>query len=116
MLLGRESECEAIDALLRAARESRSGALVLRGEAGIGKTALLQYAAEHANGMRVLSGSGVETESELPFAGLHQLLWTALDHAQQRLIVGHRGEQAEHRDRHEEAVLDAVGREPERAA
>jgi DNA-binding CsgD family transcriptional regulator/tetratricopeptide (TPR) repeat protein len=83
VLLGRDSECGAIDALLDAARDSRSGALVLRGEAGIGKTALLQYAAQRADGMRVLSGSGVETESELPFAGLHQLLWTALERAQE---------------------------------
>jgi hypothetical protein len=41
------------------------------------------YAAQQTDGMRVLSGSGVETESELPFAGLHQLLWTALDRAQE---------------------------------
>ena len=73
MLLGRDSECEAIDALLDAARDSRSGALVLRGEAGIGKTALLQYAAQRADRMRVLSGSGVETESELAFALGHEV-------------------------------------------
>jgi tetratricopeptide (TPR) repeat protein len=93
VLLGRESECEAIDALLDAARASRraarrrraaaSGALVVRGEAGIGKTALLEHAAAHADGMRVLTGAGVEAESELPFAGLHQLLWPVLDRADQ---------------------------------
>jgi DNA-binding CsgD family transcriptional regulator/tetratricopeptide (TPR) repeat protein len=75
VLLGRDSECTAIDGLLEAARDSRSGALVVRGEAGIGKSALLQHAMAHADGMRVLAGAGVEAESELPFAGLHQLLW-----------------------------------------
>jgi DNA-binding CsgD family transcriptional regulator/tetratricopeptide (TPR) repeat protein len=81
VLLGRDSECSAIDGLLDAARESRSGALVVRGDAGIGKTALLQYATNRAEGMRVLAGSGIEAESELPFAGLHQLLWPVLDRA-----------------------------------
>ena len=81
MLLGREGECAAIDGLLEAARESRSGVLVLRGDAGIGKTALLERALGRADGMRVLTGAGVEAESELPFAGLHQLLWPILDHA-----------------------------------
>ena len=81
MLLGRDSECEAIDGLLDAARCSRSGVLVLRGDAGIGKSALLAHALQRADGMRVLSGAGVEAESELPFAGLHQLLWPVLDRA-----------------------------------
>jgi DNA-binding CsgD family transcriptional regulator len=81
VLLGRESECAAIDGLLDAARASRSGVLVLRGEAGIGKTALLQRAVAGADGIRVLTGAGVEAESELPFAGLHQLLWPLLDRA-----------------------------------
>jgi DNA-binding CsgD family transcriptional regulator/tetratricopeptide (TPR) repeat protein len=81
VLLGRDSERAAIDGLLDAAEASRSGALVLRGEAGIGKTSLLQYATERAEPMRVLAGSGIEAESELPFAGLHQLLWPVLDRA-----------------------------------
>ena len=81
MLLGRDSECGAIDGLLDGARASQSGALVLRGEAGIGKTALLQYATTRADGMRVLAGSGIEAESELPFAGLHQVLWPVIDRA-----------------------------------
>jgi DNA-binding CsgD family transcriptional regulator/tetratricopeptide (TPR) repeat protein len=81
VLLGRDGECAAIDGLLDGARASRSGALVLRGEAGIGKSALLDYAVRKADGMRVLTGSGVQTESELPFAGMHQLLWPLLDRA-----------------------------------
>jgi DNA-binding CsgD family transcriptional regulator len=81
VLLGRESECTAIDRLLEAARDSRSGVLVVRGDAGIGKTALLQHAVNRADAMRVLTGAGVEAESELPFAGLHQLLWPVLHRA-----------------------------------
>ena len=81
MLLGRDREREAIDRLLSDARASRSGALVLRGEPGIGKSALLEHAVERADGMRVLSASGIEAESELPFAGLHQLLWPVLERA-----------------------------------
>ncbi|MBM7783378.1 helix-turn-helix transcriptional regulator [Tenggerimyces flavus] len=79
MLRGRENEQAAIDALLDGARAGTSGALVLRGEPGIGKTALLRYAADRADGLRVLRGSGTEFESELPFAGLHLLLRPALD-------------------------------------
>ena len=79
MLLGRESECAAVDRMLHGARESRSGTLVVRGEAGIGKTALLQHAVTRAEGMRVLTSAGIEAEAELPFAGLHQLLWPIID-------------------------------------
>ncbi len=57
----------------REARRGHSAALVLRGEPGIGKSALLEYAAERAQGCRVLRATGVEWEMELPFAGLHQL-------------------------------------------
>jgi DNA-binding CsgD family transcriptional regulator len=81
VLLGRDRECAAIDRLLDEARESRSGALVLRGEPGIGKSALVGYTIDRADGMRVLSGAAVEAESELPFAGLHQLVWPVLDRA-----------------------------------
>ncbi|HEX6527629.1 MAG TPA: AAA family ATPase [Streptosporangiaceae bacterium] len=73
-LLGRERECAVIDALLDDARQGVSGALVVRGEAGIGKSALLGYAIEQAASMTVLSISGVEAESDLAFAGLHGLL------------------------------------------
>ncbi|NGN64522.1 AAA family ATPase [Streptomyces sp. A7024] len=77
-LYGRQPEQDALAALLDAARCGRSGALVLRGEPGIGKTALLDHAAARAKGMRVLRGTGVEVESELPFAGLQLLLRPAL--------------------------------------
>ncbi|HWM12328.1 MAG TPA: ATP-binding protein, partial [Solirubrobacteraceae bacterium] len=79
MLLGRDHECSAIDDLMDGARESRSGALVLRGEPGIGKSALIAYALGRAEGMTALSATAVEAESELPFAGLHQLVWPVLD-------------------------------------
>ena len=73
LLRGRPAECLALDRLLEAAHAGRSAVLVLRGEAGIGKTALLGYAAERAEGWRVLRATGVESEMELPFAGVHQL-------------------------------------------
>jgi AAA ATPase domain len=73
-LYGREAELEIIDSLLAGARQGRSGAVVVRGEAGIGKTALLDHAAEAARRMLVLRVAGVETEAELTFAGLHLLL------------------------------------------
>jgi len=80
MLHGRQEECEAIDRLLADAGGQRSGALVLRGEVGVGKSALLAYAADRAAGrMRVLWGAGVESESELAFAALHQLVRPVLD-------------------------------------
>ncbi|WP_186762715.1 helix-turn-helix transcriptional regulator [Lentzea tibetensis] len=74
MIYGRDGEQEELDALLTTARSGRGGALVLRGEPGIGKTTLLRWAAERAPEMTVLSTAGVEAESELPFAGLQQLL------------------------------------------
>src|SRR4051812_14078685 len=73
-LLGREHEQRMIDELLCDAREERSAALVLRGEPGIGKSALLAYAAEQATDMHVLRCTGIESEHEMPFAGMHQLL------------------------------------------
>ncbi|GAA5132243.1 ATP-binding protein [Pseudonocardia adelaidensis] len=79
MLRGRRAEQERIDALLAAGRDGISGALVVRGEPGIGKTALLEYAGQRADGMRVLRGAGIESEAELPFAGLHLLLRPAAD-------------------------------------
>jgi len=80
MLQGRRIQQAAIEALLGQARAGGSGALVLRGEPGIGKTALLDYAADCAGGqMPVLRAIGIESEAELPFAGLHQLIRPAMD-------------------------------------
>ena len=73
MLRGRRRECAVLGVLLEGVRNGRSGVLVLRGEAGIGKTALLDYAVASAAGLRVLRATGVEPEMELAFAGLHQL-------------------------------------------
>ena len=79
MLIGRERELFAIDQALAAARLGKSARLVIRGEPGIGKTALLQYAIERAESMRVLQARGVEFEADVPFAGLSELLQPALD-------------------------------------
>ena len=78
-LLGRHSECETLDRLMRSVRSGESQVLVLRGEAGIGKTALLEYVAEQASGWRVLRATGVQAEMELAFAGLHQLCGPLFD-------------------------------------
>jgi hypothetical protein len=80
MLYGRDLERSAITALLDGTRAARGGALVLRGRAGAGKSALLDDAVAAAAGMRVLRAAGVESEFELPFAALHQLLRPVLDH------------------------------------
>jgi DNA-binding CsgD family transcriptional regulator/tetratricopeptide (TPR) repeat protein len=77
-LFGRESEVASIGRLLDDARRSRAGVLVLRGEAGSGKSALLDLALGRASGMRVLRVVGVEPESELAFAALHRLLHPVL--------------------------------------
>ena len=73
-LLGRERECAEIDRVLDSATAGESAALIVRGEAGIGKTALLDYAAERASEMLVLCATGVEAESDLAFAGLYGLV------------------------------------------
>jgi DNA-binding CsgD family transcriptional regulator len=78
MLVGREPEQQRIAALVAGARVRQSGVLVLRGEAGIGKTALLDDTARRAGEMRVLRTSGTEHESGLGFAALHQLLLPVL--------------------------------------
>ncbi len=79
-LTGREPECAELDLLVRDISAGRSRALVLRGEQGIGKTALLDYAASSATGCRVERATGVQAELELAFAGLHQLCAPMLDH------------------------------------
>ena len=73
-LLDRLAERAALDRLLDAARGGLSGALVLRGESGVGKTALLDYAARSAAGLRVTRVAACESEMALGFAALHQLL------------------------------------------
>jgi len=80
VLVGREPDCARIDELLDRARRGRSGALVLRGEAGMGKTALLDYAAARAEEMTVVHAIGVEYEAELQFSGLLELMRPLLEH------------------------------------
>jgi DNA-binding CsgD family transcriptional regulator len=79
-LYGRARGCEAIDALLNGARVASSGCLAICGEPGIGKSALLAYAADRATDFHVLRASGTPAESGLPFAGLDQLLRPALSY------------------------------------
>ena len=73
-LLGRSSECAALDELVAGVRAGASRALVLRGEAGVGKSALLEYLARGASGCAIARAAGVEAEVELAFAGqgVHQ--------------------------------------------
>ena len=72
-LRGRLTERETLEGLLHDARSGRSAVIVLRGEAGVGKSALLRAVADAADGFQVAQIAGVESEMELPFAGLHQL-------------------------------------------
>src|SRR5690349_16006817 len=72
-LVGRRVERQRIDALIAAARAGRGEALVMTGEAGIGKSALLDHAARTASGFEIVRASGAELEREMPFASLHQL-------------------------------------------
>jgi DNA-binding CsgD family transcriptional regulator len=79
MLVGREAERSLIDSALDDARRGRTSVVVLTGEAGIGKSALLGYAGERASGMRVLATAGVESETDIPFGALHALLLPVLE-------------------------------------
>src|SRR6201995_2987257 len=79
VFLGRAGERDHLDRLRETARGGQSAVLVIRGEAGIGKTALVRYAARQAAGFRVAQIAGVEAEMELPFAGLHRLCAPMLD-------------------------------------
>lgn len=82
-LLDRRDERRALDDLLASARAGRSAALVLRGEAGIGKTELLKYLLDRSSGLRTLRATGAQSEMELSYAGLHQLcapLLADMDH------------------------------------
>jgi DNA-binding CsgD family transcriptional regulator len=74
VLLDRAAESAALEGVLGAVRDGLSGVLVLRGEAGIGKTALVEWAAGRAGDMRVARVAGVQAEMGMGFAGLHQLL------------------------------------------
>src|SRR5262249_53843275 len=78
-LVGRAKEVGVLEDVLAAVRDGLSGVLVLCGEAGIGKTALLDWAAGMAGDMRVARLAGAESEIDLGFAGRHQLLWPFLD-------------------------------------
>ena len=78
-LRGRREECDALSGLVASAQSGRSQVLVLRGEAGIGKTALLEFLVNRAEGCRVGRAAGVESELELAYAGLHQLCCPYLD-------------------------------------
>ena len=75
----RRNETKVLDRLLADARKDHSGVVVVRGEAGVGKTALLDYLAERADGFRTARAVGIESEMELAFAGLHQLCAPMLD-------------------------------------
>jgi DNA-binding CsgD family transcriptional regulator len=99
-LVGRRRECAIIDGLLAGVRAGVAGALVVRGEPGIGKSALLGYARQQAPPMLVLSASGAEAESDLAFAGLHELL---------RPVLGYLGELP---DTQAEALAGALGLAP----
>src|SRR6201988_485301 len=77
-LIGRHTECCELDRLVEAVRAGQSRAIVLCGEAGVGKTALLDYVAEQASDCRVIRAAGVQSEMELPFAALHQVCAPAL--------------------------------------
>src|SRR5690242_1615191 len=78
-LLGRRSECEALDRLLADVLAGRSRVTVLRGEAGVGKSALLRYLSDRLAGWHVVSAVCVESEMELAYSGLHQLCVPVLD-------------------------------------
>src|SRR5580700_874090 len=77
-LRGRSREQAQLGRLLTGVRSGRSGVLVVRGEAGIGKTALLEQLVEQAGGCRVARATGVQADMELPFAGLQQLFGSML--------------------------------------
>ncbi|WP_207936424.1 helix-turn-helix transcriptional regulator [Actinomadura sp. KC216] len=79
MLIGRDRERERVGGVLEGARSGRSGSVVIRGEAGIGKTSLIDRIAADAEDMLLVRGAGVESETELPFSGLHLMLYPYAD-------------------------------------
>jgi DNA-binding CsgD family transcriptional regulator len=80
MLVGREQEVEVLGAVFERAHSGQSSTLVVTGEAGIGKTALLELAVEHASNFAVVRAAGIESESELPYSGISALLRPLLGH------------------------------------
>jgi hypothetical protein len=78
MLVGRSREMDVLERLLDGARSGDGGAVVIHGEAGVGKSALLRFARDAARDFLVLNAVGIESEAELAFAGLHQLLHPVL--------------------------------------
>src|SRR3954469_14540902 len=79
LLRGRRNECDELDRQLERVRAGHSSVRVLRGEAGGGKTALLEYVAERGSGCCIARTAGVQSEMELAFAGLHQLCAPLVD-------------------------------------
>jgi len=82
-LPGRRSECAALDELVASVRTGPSRALVLRGKAGVGKSALLEYLAQGASGCVIARATGVDSEMELAYAGCQQLCAPFLDRLEQ---------------------------------
>src|SRR5262249_1369986 len=78
-LVGRDEECRLLDEILDDARASRSRALAIRGEAGVGKSSLLSYAVDRTHGFPVLRATGFESDAGLAFSGLLQLCRPLLD-------------------------------------
>jgi Cdc6-like AAA superfamily ATPase len=72
-LRGRDQECALLDELVSSVRRGQSRSLVLKGEAGIGKTALLEYLVDSVPDLSVARATGIESDMELAYAGLHQL-------------------------------------------
>src|SRR3712207_3187038 len=88
-MLGRRAECKALDRLVTDVVAGRSRVIVLRGDAGVGKTALLRYLSDRVASWHVATAVGVESEMELAYSGLHQLCAHMLDHLE-RLPVPQR--------------------------
>ena len=109
-LLGRRAECEALDGLLTDALAGHSRVTVLRGEAGVGKTALLNGLADSASatGTTVLRAAGAQFEGEISFTGLNQLLFALIDD------LGELG--ADHRDALRVALGFGAGPPPARSS
>jgi hypothetical protein len=88
-LMDRRSERDALDQLIKEVRAGQSRALTVRGDPGVGKTALLDYLAGQARGCRVARVVGVQSEMELAFAGLHQLCAPMLSRAENLPVPQH---------------------------